>query len=405
MFRKLLVGVLVLFSFTPSLNAEEVGIEVFEPDAATDKKDTVVIPIVGAMESTGALAGGVVSVTGVGKPAAQLVGFGAYSVNDSYIAFLGYYNFALSERWTLDIPLLQAEFMDSELYLDEASTGSLLANEDEALEGSYLQRDWYLTFRYLISVDTAAASRLRLEEGLPLEPERIARTVFEIEPFYRTRDIRSNEVDNVEGKTYGVSLILDRDTRDYSPSPSRGYHTYVQLDRDWGGGDRAAYTKWQAQYTHYLDLGSSSWSKQQTLALTGYLSDIPTWRNDDINRQPDWFAQSVLGGPRRLRGYDNDRFSDRSAIFYGMEYRTVPKWQPQTTMPYIDRFDFPWWQFAVFAEIGKVESRFDLGDLHEDMEWSAGFGIRVFIEGIVARADLGFSDEDEVFRFTVNQPF
>lgn len=403
--RQFLMGVLILSSLTPLLNAEEVGIEILEPSATADEKGVVVIPIVGAMESTGAIAGTVVSVTGVGQPAAQLVGFGAYSVNDSYITFLGYYNFALSERWAMDIQGLQAEFMDSELFLDPVSTGSLLVDEDEPLDGSYLQRDWYLTIRYLISQDTESAARLRLHDGLPVQPERGERTVFEIEPFYRTRDVRSSETDNIEGETYGVSFILDRDTRDFSPSPSRGYHTYAKLHRDWGSSDRAAYTKWEAQYSHYLDLGRSSRSKQRTLALTAYLSDIPTWRNDDPNRQPDWFAQSVLGGQQRLRGYDNDRFSDRSALFYGVEYRTVPKWQPQTTMPYINRYDFPWWQFALFAEMGKVESRFDLGDLHKDMEWSAGFGVRVFIEGIVARADIGFSDEDNILRFTVNQAF
>ncbi|MGI9248979.1 MAG: hypothetical protein ACR2QI_08170, partial [Woeseiaceae bacterium] len=210
MFRKTLTGALILSLLSPMLSAEEVGIEVFEPVADADKKDVVVIPIVGAMESTGVIAGAVVSASGVGKPGAQLVGFGGYSVNDSYIAFLGYYNFALSERWTMDIAGLQAEFMDSDLYLDQASVGLLPVNEDEPLDGSYLQRDWYLTFRYLISQDTAAASRLRIHEGLPLKPERGSRTVFEIEPFYRTRDIRSNEVDNVEGETYGVSFILDR---------------------------------------------------------------------------------------------------------------------------------------------------------------------------------------------------
>lgn len=405
MFRKTLVSLLFFSLLSSLLRAEEVGVEVFEPHAAADQKNVVVIPIVAAMYSTGVFGGAVVSVTGVGQPTAQLVGFGAYSVNDSYITFLGYYNFALSERWSFDVSGMQAEFMGARVFLDQFSAGPLIVDENEPLDASYRQRDWFATFRYLISADAASASRFRLQDGLPLEPERIARTKFEIEPFFRTREVLINEIDNIEGETYGVSLVLDRDTRDFSPSPSRGYHTFLKLNRDWGSSDRAAYSKWEAQYTHYLDLGSGPRSKQRTIALTGYLSDIPTWRDDDPTRQPDWFAQSVLGGPDRLRGYDNDRFFDRSAIFYGVEYRAVPKWQPQTAIPYINRYDFPWWQFALFAEVGKVESRFDLADLHKDMKWSAGLGLRVFIEGIVARADFGFSQEDSIFRFTVNQAF
>ncbi|MBY5991461.1 BamA/TamA family outer membrane protein [Ferrimonas balearica] len=395
----------LLLALSAPLSADDAGVEIFEPTPPVDSKDSVVIPIVGAMDSTGMIAGAVASVTGVGQPHAQLVGFGAYSVNDSYITFLGYYNYALSERWTLDASALQAEFTDSTFYLDQMFANPVGGQMDTALDASYLQRDLYLTFRYLLGQDEEAASRLQLSSGLPVAPERIARTVVEFEPFYQTRDLRTAQSDNIEGKTYGLSATLDRDTRDFWPSPSRGYHSYAKVLRDWGGSERAAYTRWEAQYTHYLDLGQTAWARQQTLALTGYLSDIPTWDKASPWRQPDWFAQSVLGGSERLRGFGNDRFNDRSALFYGVEYRTIPQWQPQSRIPFFNRYDFPWWQFALFAELGKVESRFDLGDLHSEMEWSAGFGLRFFIERMVARADFGFSGEESLFHFTVNQAF
>ncbi|MBY6185353.1 hypothetical protein KUV89_01675 [Marinobacter hydrocarbonoclasticus] len=405
MFRPSSASVMAALLISVGAVADDVGPEIFESGSESPASDTVVIPIVGAMESTGLIGGTVAAITGVGQPGAQLVGFGAYSVNDSYIAFMGYYNLSIFGRWTLDISGLQAEFMDSTFYPDSLAAGGLSSSLGEPLEASYLQQDAYLTLRYPISFDEDAASRQQYLNGLPIQPQSIAKTTVEIEPFYRAREVRAHQAANIEGKTYGVSLILDRDTRDFWPSPSRGYHAYSKLDRDWGNQERAAYSRWEAQYTHYLDLGGQSWSRQQTLALTGYLSDIPTWRTDDANRQPDWFAQSVLGGSERLRGYGDDRFTDRSALYYGAEYRAIPNWQPQNRIPFFNRYDFPWWQIALFAEVGKTANRFDFSELHRSMEWSAGFGLRFYIERMIARADFGFSNENSLFHFTVNQPF
>ncbi|MBY5979650.1 BamA/TamA family outer membrane protein [Ferrimonas balearica] len=398
--------ILVSTQATAQVAPQEDPFEAFESGAnLKSPNDSVIIPIVGAMESTGIIAGTVASKTGVGQADTQLVGFGAYSVNDSYIAFLGYYNFALSERWRMDISGLQAEFMDSTFYVDPVSGDASPADSGQPVDASYIQQDWFITFRYLLSEDHAAQSRLALHGGLPVDPEPIASTTFEVEPFYRAREVRARQGDNVHGKTLGISATLDRDTRDFWPSPSQGHHAYLKVDRDWGSDQRASYTRWEAQYSHYLDLGLSRWARQQTLALTAYLSDIPTWRKDDPSRQPDWFAQSVLGGSERLRGYGDERFNDRSALYYGAEYRAIPNWQPQNRLPFFNRYDFPWWQIAVFAELGNVEDRLALDDLHDGMKWSAGFGFRFFIERMVARADFGFSNEESLFHFTVNQPF
>ncbi|SHG88481.1 BamA/TamA family outer membrane protein [Ferrimonas marina] len=390
---------------SPWVQAEPSEFEIYQTETVEAELDTVVIPIVGAMSSTGLIGGAVASVTGLGQPHAQLVGFGAYSVNDSYISFLGYYNYALTERWAMDLSALQAEFTDSTLYLDPSANPQTAAPATTGIDAAYLQRDLALTLRYRLYEDTAAASRVKLEQGLPVGSESINRVLFEIEPFYQTRDLRTVESDNIEGRTYGVSTTLEFDSRDFWPTPSIGQHSYATVLRDWGGSDRAAYTRWEAQHSRYLDLGSSGWSRQQTLALTGYLSDIPTWDNTDPSSQPDWFAQSVLGGSERLRGYGNDRFSNRSALFYAAEYRVIPNWQPQQQIPLLNRYDFPWWQAALFAELGKTEDRLSLSALHRDMEWSAGFGLRFFIERMVARADFGFSDEESLFHFTVNQAF
>ncbi|WP_406610530.1 hypothetical protein [Agarivorans sp. JK6] len=389
-----------LFTGSFNLLADEDRIDVYDVQAVENVTETVVIPIIGAMDSTGLLAGSVVTVTGVGQPQAQVVGFGAYSVNNSYISYLGYFNLGLTERWTMDISGLQAEFMDTQMFIGERPDDPI----DVPNDASYLQRDWLLTFRYLLSESHQQAYKAPLL-GLPTTHEYTARTVFEVEPFYRSRDFRSDYVSNVEGRTAGVQFTLDHDARNYAPSPNAGHHSYARLIRDWGNAERASYTRLEAQQVNYFDLGNTSWTRQQSLSLTAYISDIPTWDKNDPNSQPAWFAQSVLGGGDRMRGYADDYFNDRSALFYAAEYRMIPSWQPQTSAPFIRNYNFPWWQFAVFAEMGKVEDQLDIAKLHQNMNWSAGFGARIFIENIVARADLGFSKDDSIFRFTVNQPF
>lgn len=394
----LCVGFSVLLVAGFELRADEGNLEVYPIETSQSTKDTVILPIVGAMESTGLLAGSLISMTGVGQPQAQAVAFGAYSVNDSYISYLGYFNYGLSERWTLDISALQAEFTDTDFFIGDRES-------DASNNASHLQRDVLMTFRYLLSEDKAETSYPTTYNSLTRYSANPARTVFEIEPFYRSRDFISPDIENVEGVTYGMSMKLDRDTRNYAPSASNGSHSYASVIRDWGNSTRASYTRWEAQHTQYLDLGSNAWSQQQTLSLTGYLSDMPTWKNSVASSQPDWFAQSTLGGPDRMRGYGDNYFHDRSALFYGAEYRLVPNWQPQATAPLLRHYNFPWWQFAVFTELGSVENKFDMTELHKDMQWSSGVGVRVFIENIVARADFAYSKDDSILRFTVNQAF
>ncbi|WP_295894094.1 hypothetical protein [uncultured Vibrio sp.] len=391
------VGFPVLLVTGFELCADESDLEIQTIPSLPPVENTVFIPIIGAMESTGLLAGSVVSVTGVGQRQAQAVAFGAYSVNDSYISYLGYFNYGLSERWALDISALQAEFTDTGFFIGERTN-------DASNNTSHLQRDVLMTFRYLLSEEEAKTSYPAMQHSLTANSSSI-RTVFEIEPFYRSRDFISPDIENVEGVTYGVSMKLDRDARNYAPSANNGYYSYARIIGDWGNSTRASYTRWEAQHTQYLDLGSNPWSHQQTLSLTGYLSDIPTWRNSVSSSQPAWFAQSTLGGPDRMRGYGDNYFHNRSALFYGSEYRLIPSWQPQVTAPLLKHYNFPWWQFAVFAELGNVEDKFDMVELHKNVQWSSGLGVRVFIENIVARADFALSKDDSILRFTVNQAF
>ncbi|SDI63893.1 hypothetical protein SAMN04488540_102293 [Ferrimonas sediminum] len=380
-----------------------------------------VVPFVfssSSMGFTGAAAG---SFQGLLQPQSQIVGVGAYSNNDSYVAFLGIYNltFSDSSRWFVDLEAINATFKESQVYVDGApgfdgGAGGHGSDENNFVLGQEDQQRYAASFRYVLPFGAGENRPFRLRQAFGPEPmlpvdqqldgeSPLALSSITIKPFYESRQI----ADGDQEETGGIALRLDMDARNYVPSPSRGYRFEFDLQRDWGSGDRSSYTSWQAQYAHYLNLGSNSWSQQQTLSLTAYLADVPTWDSGSEGKEhrPPWFAQSKLGGWDRLRGYQSDRFHDRNAIYYGAEYRSVPTWQPQGSIPFIDRYYFPWWQFAAYVGVGRVHDEFDLSTLHQEMNWSAGFGIRFWVENVLARLDIAYGAEGNQVRVVVNQPF
>ena len=64
-------------------------------------------------------------------------------------------------------------------------------------------------------------------------------------------------------------------------------------------------------------------------------------------------------------------------------------------------FDIDWWQFVGFAELGRVASDLDIGEMHSDMKLCGGLGFRLLMQKTVIRFDLAFSDE-ETGQFLVN---
>ena len=67
--------------------------------------------------------------------------------------------------------------------------------------------------------------------------------------------------------------------------------------------------------------------------------------------------------------------------------------------------DLSWFQFVGFAELGRVAPEWNFSTLHEDMKWDAGVGLRVWINNILTRIDLGISSEGGGVQMTIEHPF
>ena len=107
-----------------------------------------------------------------------------------------------------------------------------------------------------------------------------------------------------------------------------------------------------------------------------------------------------------MRAFPSQRFNDKAAIYYAAELRLIPEWNPFDNWPELQkRVGVDWIQFVPFVEVGRVADDWDFGELHSDMKWDAGLGIRAMAQGFVIRADAAYSEEGVGVQMIINQPF
>jgi len=141
--------------------------------------------------------------------------------------------------------------------------------------------------------------------------------------------------------------------------------------------------------------------------------DTPSWDDSDFEdgeevfHRPPSSAGATLGGLDRMRGYPEGRFNDRSAVYYGAEYRHIPDWNPLRDVGWLNRRNarVQWLQYVAGVEVGRVADEFDLGELHSDMKMSGLVGLRAMVNSLVVRMDVGISDEGGAVQMTIDQPF
>ena len=57
------------------------------------------------------------------------------------------------------------------------------------------------------------------------------------------------------------------------------------------------------------------------------------------------------------------------------------------------------------VEVGRVAPDWDVGELHSDMKWDAGLGIRLMAMKSIVRLDIAVSEEAVGVWAMVGQPF
>ena len=222
------------------------------------------------------------------------------------------------------------------------------------------------------------------------------------QPYYR------KQYTDVEGKeTLYFQLGYKHDNRDFIPNPHRGYviKTSISHDPDWLA-DTRKWTSLSGEIDGFIPLWDTSWSRQQTLALSAWAAYSPTYDSSTENDgKPPYFTGPRLGGFWRMRGYPSSRFHDKAALYYSAEYRLMPEWQPFGKIGLLDPLKIRWWQVVGLVEAGRVAPSWDMGTLHTDMKHDFGIGLRGMFHASVGRIDFVVSDEGFVFSAMLGQTF
>lgn len=380
-------------------------------------------------ESFGTAFGYVYAVNGYPQPRSALLGTVMAGENGSIMGFVMGQNIRLFgiERLFFDPILSVGHYGELEAYVDGnpdfagQRAGSNESDADNFITGRGSDTFFRFRFKYLLPIGSGrddVMPEYRFDQGLLTggasgatgwNPLTSGRTFVEARAFYRTQDISNDDIDE-EQSTNGLELSAFWDNRDYPGNPSRGNALSLKATRDWGLADSSAsWTNFSAEYDHYFPLGGINGFRKSVLAFGFWTSYSPTWdvRPDGtIAHRPPAFSGATLGGLFRLRAYPSQRFSDKAAVYYGAELRMIPQWNPLDRITWLqERVGVEWIQVVAFAEAGRVAPEYSFDELHDDMRWDAGVGLRVWAKGLVGRVDVAYSDEGVGVQMMIGHPF
>jgi outer membrane protein assembly factor BamA len=243
-------------------------------------------------------------------------------------------------------------------------------------------------------------------------PFKSGRTYLEIEPFVHWQSFDSEHVTFEEYKTSGIGLGLYYDNTDYINNPTQGSWQRIKVKRDPGSDvNTFAWTALEVEAAKYFSLGESRLWRQQTIGINFWTAWSPTWAEvieggqiRTINRPPDYYG-AHLGGFYRMRAFPQRRFHDKAGIYYSLEYRVMPRWQPLPEIKWFRPFEVDWWQLAFFMEAGRVAPEWNVRRLHDEMKLDFGISLRMMIMKSIGRLDVAVSDESTSVTVLVGHPF
>jgi hypothetical protein len=106
-----------------------------------------------------------------------------------------------------------------------------------------------------------------------------------------------------------------------------------------------------------------------------------------------------------MRGFQNNRFNDRSDIYTAVEYRYTLKWNPVEGVSWLRWLKLDWFQLLGFAKGGRVAGEYSFSELFSDWKVDGGIGIRAMMTGTVVRFDIAASEEGTAAWVMFAQPF
>ncbi len=407
----------------------------------TDSKDMIILPYVFSSDSTG-LAGGIGFIKqGLFQPQTTLVVSAFYGADQDITingrpekrnfsgGFISFSNYKLpyTNRLFFSLIGLKSYFPSSTYNIKSTNTSKPEDGFTTSGDSNFL----YTTFRYVLPFgegldnpeglytlkDGFAMHREGYGGGIPFVTGRTSvglKTFYQEDTYENWSDFSFWEDQNPDTvpswDTNGLRLFLAHDNTDFDLNPSRGYHFKAQYSQDFGKGD--ALQTWdflEFKYNQYFNLDTFSFTQQNVLALSMWTGYSFSWDitkeiapGIDANRPPIWEG-GRLGGFNRMRGYSNNRFTDKAVFYATAEYRAILDYNPFRKNDLIP-VAIDWLQVVAFVEAGKVHNTYNL-DLLNNMKYDVGLSLRAMAAQLPVRFDVAYGDEGVNMWVMIQQPF
>lgn len=405
-------------------------------------KEWIFLPYAFSSDSTG-LAGGISAIkAGLFQPQTTLVATVFAGLPQDIITngekeqasfsggFISFSNFKLpyTDRVLFSFMGLKSHFPNAYYYID----GSNTSNKDDAFITSGDTDFFTTTFTYTLPIGEGLENPnrfYRLHNGFCVGrdgcgngiPFVTGRTDIGLKTFFQTDNTDNtdrwqdpiwweNGTSLPTWSTNGLRFFLTHENTDFDLNPSRGYYFQLQYSKDFGiGNSLQSWDFLEFKYNQYFNLDTFSFTQQNVLALSMWTGYSFSWDNSreispgfNAHRPPMWEG-ARLGGFSKMRGYDQNRFSDKAAFYAAAEYRVIIDYNPLKDNDFIP-VDVDWFQVVAFVEAGRVHDQYSL-DLLSDMKYDVGIGLRAMVEGLPIRLDVAQGEEGTYMWLMVQQPF
>jgi len=106
-----------------------------------------------------------------------------------------------------------------------------------------------------------------------------------------------------------------------------------------------------------------------------------------------------------MRGFRQNRFHDKAAIYATAEYRMTLDYNPIANVNWLKFLNLDWFQTVLYVEGGRVAPTFSSSALFTDWKTDIGVSLRALTAGIVVRLDITASKEATTTWLMVGHPF
>lgn len=396
------------------------------------KKEALILPYAFSAESLGVTAGAGAGAKGYGQDQLLVAGTVFASSEKAVGVFLGAWDYRppAARRLFLSAMAFAAHLPYQRAYTALAfEPGKPRPGGNDSDEEDFVEtpgQDNWLDFRvdYVLPLGAGAGRNglldYQLAGGMRTSPPSGGRrwnpltggvTLITLRQYNRFQSFET-QVADFERSIHPVEVGVLYDNTDFAPNPSFGSSQYLSYTQDFEWfGSKERWNFIQLEASKYFTLGASSRARQRVVALNFWTGHSPGWKegtdrdgNIVLRNVPPHYEGATLGGFFRMRGYPQQRFNDRSVIYVAGEYRYTPLWNPLGRVSWLQFLKMDWWQFALFAEGGRVANAYD-GELLQDWKLDAGAGVRAMVAGAVVRLDIGVSDEGINGWIMLGQPF